>query len=158
MIKSSAKQYSSRGFTLIEAMVVVVIIAILAAIAYPSYISQVRKSKRAAAKSALLDAANRQEQYFFSNRSYGAITALGYTDPAYFGADNSPSSAADAVYAVTATAVNSGSGVCGTAPCFQLQATPQNDQANDACGSFTITSSNDRNVINTTGTPASECW
>jgi type IV pilus assembly protein PilE len=137
-----------------EALTVLAIIAILATIAYPSYVNQVRKSKRTVAKSALLDAANREEQYFFSNRSYtGALTDLGYADPAYFGGDNSPSSDADAVYKLTATAVNSGSGACGAAPCFRLQAVPQNGQANDTvCGTFTLTSTNAK------GAAADGCW
>lgn len=157
MIKNNNPPYQARcpqGWTLIELVVVMAIIAILATIAYPSYVNQVRKSKRVVAKSALLDAANREEQYFFTNRAYtGALTDLGYADPAYFGGDNSPSSAADAVYTLTATAVNSGSGACGPAPCFQLQAVPQNDQASDAaCGTFTLTSSNAK------GAAGSDCW
>ena len=148
-----------KGLTLIELVVTLAIIAILASIAYPSYLDQVRKSRRAVAKSALLDIANREEQYFFSNRSYGVMTTLGYSDPAYFGKDNSPSSAANAVYAVTATAVNTSSGVCGTAPCFQLQATAKNDQAKDtACYTFALTSSNAKTSADDTGTATSDCW
>jgi len=140
----------------LEALAVVTIIAILATVVYPSYMDQVRKSKRAVAKSALLDAANREEQYFFSNRAYtNTLTDLGYADPAYFGDDNSPSSAADAVYKLTLIAVNSGLSTCGadTAPCFQARAVPQNDQASDtACGTYTLTSSN------TKGAAGSDCW
>lgn len=155
MTNFTARPNALKGFTLIEAMVVMVIIAILAAIAYPSYVKQVRKAHRVVAKSALLDIANRQEHYFFSNRSYGIMDDLGYSDPAFFGADNSLAAAADAVYAVTATAVNSGSGICGTAPCFQLQATPQNDQAQDAdCGTFTLTSNNEKDP----DPASSDCW
>ena len=144
------------GLTILELLTVLTIIGILAAIAYPSYVDQIRKSKRAVAKSVLLDAANREEQYFFNNTAYtSTLTALGYSSPAYFGDDNSPSTAANAVYKLTLTAVNSGAGTCGTdpAPCFQVTATPQHDQANDtACGTFTLTSSN------TKGAAGSDCW
>ena len=37
----------SRGFTLIELMIVVAVVAILAAVAYPSYLDYVRKARRA---------------------------------------------------------------------------------------------------------------
>jgi len=138
-----------------EAMVVLAIIAILATIAYPSYLNQVHKSKRAVAKSILLDAANREEQYFFTNKDYAsALTDLNYADPAYFGDDNSPSSAADAAYQVSVDTT-----ACGTAPCFQLQAVPQNDQANDtACGTFIITSNSAGNLDKTTSTSSNDCW
>jgi type IV pilus assembly protein PilE len=58
------------GFTLIELMITVAIVAILATIAYPSYLSQIRKSRRSAAESALMDIAQRQQQYLLDARSY----------------------------------------------------------------------------------------
>ena len=144
------------GFTLMEALTVLVIIAIVAAFAYPSYVNQIRKTKRAVAKSALLEAANREEQYFFSNRTYAnALNLLPeYASPTVlFDKDGSqPAAAADAVYALSVAAVDDAS-ACGTSPCFQLQAVPQNDQANDtACGTFTLTSSNAKSAA------GSDCW
>ncbi len=73
-----------RGFTLIELMITVAIIAILASVAYPGYIKQVQKSRRADAKVALSEAAQRQERYFMANRSYAsslgsAAGGLNYT-------------------------------------------------------------------------------
>jgi type IV pilus assembly protein PilE len=152
-----------RGITLIELVAVMAIVALLAAIAYPSYVSQIRKSKRAVAKSTLLDAANRQEQYFFDNRTYAdAMNKLtGYTSSVsttiLFDKDSTVTAVSgDAIYAVSVAVVDGAA--CGTAPCFKLEAVPQNDQTNDACGTFTITSSNARDVSNTTSTPASQCW
>jgi len=58
------------GFTLIELMIAVAIVGILAAIAVPNYSEYVKRASRAEAASALLDAANKQEQYFVDNRAY----------------------------------------------------------------------------------------
>jgi prepilin-type N-terminal cleavage/methylation domain-containing protein len=57
----------TRGFTLIELMIVVAIVAILAAVAYPAYTSHVRKAHRAAAQSCLMDLAQKQTQYLLDN-------------------------------------------------------------------------------------------
>jgi len=59
-----------RGFTLIELMIVVVIVAILAAVAYPSYRNYILKGNRASAQAFLMDAAQRQQQFFLDNRAY----------------------------------------------------------------------------------------
>lgn len=66
---------SSRGFTLIELMIVVVIVAILASVAAASYRSYIIKSNRAAAQSFMFQAANRQEQIMLDMRSYITVTA-----------------------------------------------------------------------------------
>ncbi len=57
----------SKGFTIIELMIVVAIVGILMSIAYPSYVDYLYKGSRAEAMSSLLDIANRQEQFFADN-------------------------------------------------------------------------------------------
>jgi len=71
----------SRGFTLIELMVVVAIATVLISIAIPSYMTQVRQSRRTEARTAVLDAAGREERFFSTNGSSYTQTAgsLGYT-------------------------------------------------------------------------------
>ena len=70
------------GFTLIELMIVVVIVAILAAIAIPSYENQMKKGRRAAAQTFLLDIANRQQQFLLDARRYATtIVELNITVP-----------------------------------------------------------------------------
>ncbi|MFC3033906.1 type IV pilin protein [Pseudoalteromonas fenneropenaei] len=78
----------SRGFTLIELMITIAIVGILASVAYPSYTNYVKRGARAEAMAVLLDAANKQEQYFVDNRVYTAdLAALGVptaTENGYF--------------------------------------------------------------------------
>ena len=65
----------SRGFTLIEIMIVVAIIAILASVAYPTYQGAILKTKRAEGKSALMQLMMAQERYYSQQNTYKAFHA-----------------------------------------------------------------------------------
>ena len=60
----------SKGFTLVELMIVVALIAILASIAYPRYQSQAMKAHRAEAKSALASLVVAMEVDYTSSMDY----------------------------------------------------------------------------------------
>jgi len=61
---------SSKGFTLIELMIVVVIIGILAAVAVPAYFNHILRSRQADAYHNLLDIKAAQEMYYSLENKY----------------------------------------------------------------------------------------
>ena len=100
---------NNRGFTLIELMVVVAIVAIVMAIAFPSYERYVVTTKRAVAQNALLQVADRQQQFFMDNKQFAASLAnLGFAANPWVVDDQGSSTVAGdagAVYSVTLTNV-----------------------------------------------------
>lgn len=65
----------TRGFVLVELMVVVLIVAILAAIAYPGYQRYIIRGKRAQAQAALFQLMQQQERYYTQNNRYLAFSS-----------------------------------------------------------------------------------
>ena len=148
---SGSRKHQSLGFTLIELMVTVAIVSILATIAVTSYSSQVLKSRRTEAKSALLDLAGREERLFSTTNAYSNFQAsLGYA-------------AATPTTVMTTMSFGNGyytlSATTPTASSYLLTATPTtaSNQANDtACGAFSIDQLG-RQTVSGTATAAS-CW
>jgi type IV pilus assembly protein PilE len=79
MRMAPTSRHASRGYTLMELMITVAIVAILASIATAAYTSQVQKSRRTDARSALLDLAGREEKLFSTSNAYSQLPSdLGY--------------------------------------------------------------------------------
>jgi type IV pilus assembly protein PilE len=113
----------TRGFTLIELVMVIAIVGILMAIAIPSYNNSTTKARRADGQTALMDVMVRQERFYTENNTYSTnLAAL-------------PAQAAspEGYYTITAAA-------CGTGidSCVILTATPGTAQTSD--GALTLNS------------------
>ncbi len=66
----------SKGFTLIEIIVVTVILGILAAVALPNYTTMITQQAARAAKNNLITIYNAQWNYYFTNGFYCKDTAI----------------------------------------------------------------------------------
>jgi type IV pilus assembly protein PilE len=143
----------SRGFTLIELMIVVAIVGILAMIAYPSYTEQVRKSRCADATSALLGLANALQRHQTDNGTYlGAGTGGADSGAPGIYATQSPVDGGTAYYDLTIDNTT-------TQTTFDIRATPTNAGGQNLykCGTLTLTNTGAKGVTGGTAT-VDECW
>lgn len=164
---------NSRGFTLIELMIVVAIIGLLAAVAYPAYTDSVLKGRRAQGRTAVAELLQQQERYITQRNCY-----LGFTTNASTGVatPSSPGSACGGVtaasvpfktfsgdslenshYILSADACPAGSGTLAISDCVRVIATPLKSDPKVAALQMTSTGTK-----SCTGTMASTnpklCW
>lgn len=64
-----------RGFTLVEAMVVLLIMAVLASLAWPSYAGYLTRTRRMEGKVALITAMQQQQQHHALHHTYVAFSS-----------------------------------------------------------------------------------
>jgi len=152
MMHSTCKRNRQAGVTLMELLIVVAIIAMISAFAYPSYTQFVVRSKRTAATGALMQIADRQQQFFMDNKRYAAtLTSLGYANDSIMIDDEGrvvPDADAGRVYNVRISASN--------IVTYELTATPQLKQAerDGKCGSLTLTNTGARGQSGA----SDKCW
>lgn len=129
---------SSKGFSLIELIIVLVITSILAAIAIPSYQSHVFKTRRLDGKVALLDLASRLERYYVIHHSYeqATLAELGSTG-----------TSEKEFYQLQIRSLN--------ATNYMLAAIPVgSQQADTACGTLTLNHLGEKG----SGGKVADCW
>lgn len=138
----------SKGFTLIEAMVVVAIIGIVASFAISSYSGSVQKTRRADGKSAALNAASLQERHYAQKNQFSAdITGLGgATSP-------------EGYYTLVATTTLNGAACAVAHTCFTITATATGVQADDTeCATLTVDNLGRKRSFDSGGTETDNCW
>jgi type IV pilus assembly protein PilE len=146
--RSSLHPRRRQGFTLIELMITVGIVATLAAIAVPAYQSQIRKSRRTEARTALLDLAGRAERLYSITNIYWGSTVpnqlvpadVGYTGTAW------PITLSDGYYSIGLSNNNTGAA-------FKFTATASGAQATDTqCATLSVDNTGNQSASD----PA--CW
>lgn len=133
----------SRGFSLVEMLIVLAMVAILGAVALPLYDAHMRRARRAEARAALLQAAHRLEREATATGAYPAGEL-----------PVSLATAAGGQYRITRLPPASEE---DGALRFSLRAIPLGAQARDECGTFTLNSTGERGLVDNRA-PVAVCW
>jgi len=133
---------NTRGFTLVELMVVVAIIAILAAFAVPNYLRYGIRARRADGQNLLMRVAAAEERFYSTNNRYGNLSDIGFSasnisDNKYYSVAITPATPAT-TFTATATPVAGG------------------PQAKDDCSALNINSYGKKDA--TGSTTNGKCW
>jgi len=134
----------TRGFTLIELMIVIAALAVVVALGYPSYRDQVIKARRADGMGALLELADRMERHYSDVGTYKQADGSNTTVNDVF-----PSYSSDYYTLSIDSQDNVG---------FTVSAAPKtgSSQTKDKCGTFTLTSQGVKSV--SASGMQDQCW
>jgi len=141
------KYKSSRGFSLIELLIVIVVLSLLTVIATVSYQDSVRKARRGDAKAVLLELAQLMERNYTETNRFDKDTADNdYTLPF----NTSPKDGTKTYYNITLPTL--------TPQTFTLQAAPIAPQTKDTrCMTLTLDNTGTKGMSGGSSTSA-ECW
>lgn len=153
-----ARQKVSAGFTLIELMITVAIVGILASIALPSYSSYIARSRRADARTQLVQVAQFMQRFYAANDAYNEDRAANGTLTQVPASLKVSPADGSKLYDL---AIPAGT-LTVTSYVIQMVPVAGRAMANDECGTFTLTSTGIRGVT-VGGTPGSatlrdKCW
>ena len=139
----------TRGFTLVEIMIVLVILSLLLIISLPRYREQVQRTYRSLAKAELQKIVLRQEQFFTEARAYAeTLGELGYPGDSYvLGKDGNirEGSVPGGIYRLSMAPLGSS---------YRVQAAPL--QADTRCGNLSLDGLGTRQASGPDG--VSGCW
>jgi type IV pilus assembly protein PilE len=132
----------TRGFTLVELLIVIAVLSIIVAVGYPSYLEQVKKSRRAEGMGQLLELADRMERAYSDSGTYPTAISEVYvatTDGGF--------------YTLSIVTANNVSFVVNASP------TSLGKQDEDKCKDFSLTSLGNKWVSNGTDSSLNDyCW
>jgi len=135
-------QGKSKGFTLVELLIVLAIVAILAAIAYPNYSRYVERTRRADGRELLMRIAAAQERFYTNRNRYTTDVA----------ADLGLGTTSEKGYYIARAAF-----VGGNDQTYVLTAVPQSPQDSDSCKELTINNTGFKDAPSDTGANG-VCW
>lgn len=131
---------NSKGFSLVELMVVVAIIGIIGAIGYPAYMEYVFETRRSTAQADLIELSQWMDRRYTASYDYrdgGSNPTLPFT--------TSPQLSGKVFYNISFSSAV-------TQNAFTIQAVPTGVQSSDTCGTLTITSTGVKSAAQ------ADCW
>lgn len=136
----------NKGFTLLELVIVMAITVILTSIAYPSYTEYLIKTRRCDGQSALLDLANRLEQYFSEHQTYQSASIASHKTTDVL----SSSESAGHWYHLSITHQSDED--------YSIKATPFGPQASDTCQALSFNSQGIKSATAANEDNTIQCW